>query len=390
MKNKSKLHLFIVTMLLITACTPVDVTGPPTTSKLVKFDMTAIDVGFNSPVTFVSYVETKQTFENQSSLLRQELLRYGLLYDKYNQHPDITNLKTINDTAGKGPLVVDAALFDLIAYSREWYELTQKTFDITLGAVLNVWHLYRTEGRELNASTPKQNGRVPSLEELERAHLCTGWDNLVLDESTKQIEVLNPCTQLDVGGIAKGFAVDQVLETLIQNGLEVAIINLGDSSIVTLGEKPDGSDWGIGISQPKRNALFSDNSVESLYFKGYMAISTSGDYQNYYLAEDGLYYAHLIDPSTLFPVRTSLRSVTVASDLSASASEALSKALFILDYEEALVYLDKIQALFPTNFIGAVWVYDRNEAPASAISVESEGFSVVHTENIKPFSRLYR
>lgn len=372
-------------MLMLTACTEV-----PVSSK-ERFPATAINVGFNdAPVTFIAYFDTQREFDEQFSTLRQELTRYGLLYDKYNQHPNIVNVKTINDSAGQGPITVDAALIDLITYSKTWYELSQETFDITLGSVLNVWHLYRSEGRELNAQTPKQNGRVPTLEELQTAQLCSGWDNVRIDETNRTIEILNPCTQLDVGGIAKGFAVDRVLETLIENGLEVAIINLGDSSIVTLGEKPDGSDWGIGISQPKRNALFSDNSVESLYFKGYMAISTSGDYQNYYLAEDGLYYAHIIDPATLFPVRTNLRSVSVASDLGASAAEALSKALFILEYDEALLYLEGIQALYPDNFIGAVWVYDLNEAPSSALSVESEGFSVVHTENIKPFSRLYR
>jgi FAD:protein FMN transferase len=385
MKKMKNFTLILFSLIFMSGCANI------TINPQQRFINTAVDVGFNdAPVTFIAYFDNQSKFDESFALLRQELKNYGLLFDKYNLHSNLTNLKSVNDNAGKGPIVVDQALIDLMIYSRKWHQLSRETFDITLGAVLNVWHLYRTEGRELNAQTPRQNGRIPSLDELLIAHECSGWDHVLVDTTLKSIDIVNPCTQLDVGGIAKGFAVDRVVDTLIAQGLTTAIINLGDSSIVTIGEKPDGTDWGIGISQPKRNALFSDPSVESLFFKGYMAISTSGDYQNFYLAEDGNYYAHIIDPNTLFPVRTHLRSVTVASDLGASAAEALSKALFILEYEEALDYLSFIQSTFPTNFIGAVWVYDLNQAPLGATSIESQGFSVVHTENIKPYSRLNR
>ena len=364
---------------------------PEAESSLERFSNTAIDVGFNdAPVTFIAYTKDEAEFNQYFTLLRQDLTVLGRLYDRYNNYDQLTNLKTVNALAGQGALKVDPALFDLFKVSYAWYTLSQQTFDITLGAVLNVWHNYRSEGRELNAQTPAQGGRVPTLDELQNAHQCTGWDQVLLDDNIQSIEILNPCTQLDVGGIAKGFAVDRVLNNLINQGLERAIVNLGDSSIVTLGEKPDGSEWGIGIAQPKRPVQYSDNSVDTLYFKGSIAISTSGDNQNYYFAQDGQYYAHIIDPNTLYPVVSSLHSVTVATSLGATGAEALSKALYILDYDEAIAYLSSIQALYPDDFIGAVWVYTLDQAPIGSNAITSEGFSVVHSDNLKAHSRLYR
>ena len=123
-----------------------------------------------------------------------------------------------------------------------------------------------------------------------------------------------------------------------------------------------------------------------MYFKDSIHISTSGDNQNYYLAEDGEYYHHLIDPITLFPAKTPLHSVTVATSLSAGAAEALSKAMFILSYEEALSLLAELKRTFPNDTIEATWVYELNQAPVE--SIESQGFSVVHSDGID--ARLLR
>jgi thiamine biosynthesis lipoprotein len=385
MKNTRKIVLISLLILVVSACA----VNPQT--PLQRFSNTAIDVGFNdAPVTFIAYTHSAAEFDGYFKLLRENLTEQGLLYDKYNFHGDLFNVRRLNEAAGQGPQTVDPLLMDMFVTAGKWYTLSQETFDITLGAVLNVWHKYRTIGRERNALNPSQGGDIPTREELELANLCTGWDQVVLNPQASTIEILNPCTQFDVGGIAKGYAVDRAMSALIEAGLTSAIVNLGDSSILTFGEKADGTDWGIGIAQPKRGVQFSDNSVDTLYFRSSIAISTSGDNQNYYRATDGNYYAHIIDPVTLFPITRPLHSVTVATTLGATAAEALSKALFILELDEAEAYLATLRTTFPEAFIGAVWVFSLDQSPDPSRAIFSEGFSVIHSENIKPFSRLHR
>lgn len=378
---KLKNFLFILLILSLSACK----------SEPIRFSNVLIDVGFNdAPVTFVAYTENEAKFNQFQEILRDEILVLGQLFDKYNNYEGLNNLKTINDNAGIQPVEVDQALIDLIQFAKEYYAITQNTFDISMGSVLEVWHNYRDEGKLLNSSDPAQYGRVPTLEELQIAKECVSWDFIEVNDENNTVYINNPCASLDVGGIAKGFAADIVVEKLIEAGLQTAIINIGDSSIITIGTKPNGDEWGVGIAQPKKNVLIADSSVDTLYFEGSIHISTSGDNQNYYIAEGDITYHHLIDPSTLYPVVTSLHSVTIATSLSAAAAEALSKAMFILPYDEALSLLNKLKAENPNDVIDAVWVYELDKAPSNTESKGSAGFSVVHSKDIQDQSRLYR
>lgn len=378
---KLKNFLFILLILSLSACK----------SEPIRFSNVLIDVGFNdAPVTFVAYTENESKFNQYQAILRDEILVLGQLFDKYNNYEGINNLKTINDNAGIQPVEVDQTLIDLILFAQKYYTITQNTFNISMGSVLEVWHNYRDEGKLLNSADPAQYGRVPTLEELQIANECVSWDFIEVNDENNTVYINNPCASLDVGGIAKGFAADIVVEKLIEAGLETAIINIGDSSIITIGTKPNGDEWGVGIAQPKKNVLIADSSVDTLYFEGSIHISTSGDNQNYYIAEDNVTYHHLIDPSTLYPVVTHLHSVTIATSLSAAAAEALSKAMFILPYDEALKLLNKLKAENPNDVIDAVWVYELDQAPSNAPSKGSANFSVVHSQDIQSQSRLYR
>lgn len=360
--------------------------------QATRYNDIALDVGFKDiAVSFIAYTDDEATFQTYFKQLTTAYTELGHLYDKYNNFDGLVNLKTINDTAGQGPQVVDQRLIDLLLLSKSWDDKSLHTFNPTLGAVLNIWHAYREEGKILNQEDPIAYGRTPSLTELQTANACTGWDKVLIDDEANTIDITNPCTQIDVGGIGKGYATDLVAKQLIDAGLTSAILNIGDSSIMTIGSKPDGSEWGIGISKPSRPVLIGEATVDTLYFNGSVKVSTSGDNQNYYQAQDGNFYHHLIDPTTLFPVVTPLHAVTIITDLSAGDAEALSKAMFILPYEQADPYLKTLQAQYPNNFIGAVWVYESGQAPASAVHViDSEGYSLVHSDNMVEHSRLYR
>ena len=200
-----------------------------------RFTNIAIDVGFKDiAVTLIAYTKDESTFDTYFQELTNEFSTLGHLFDKYTNFDNIVNLKALNDTAGTGPKVVDQALIDLFNESKDWTLRSEYTFNPTLGAVLNIWHDYRDEGKLLNSDVPTQYGSVPLLSDLELANACTGWDNILIDDAANTIEILNSCTQVDVGGIAKGFAADIVAEKLKAMGMDSAIINIGDSSILIL------------------------------------------------------------------------------------------------------------------------------------------------------------
>lgn len=371
----------ILILLLLSGCQ----SGPQRYSNM------ALDVGFKDiAVTFIAYTDTQEEYNAYYTQLVNDYTELGHLYDKYNNYDGLTNLKTLNDTAGQGPKKVDPRLIDLLELSKTWYDASWHTFNPSLGAVLNIWHAYREEGKLLNQDEPQAYGKVPTLEELQAANQCTGWDNILIDKLASTVEITNPCTQVDVGGIGKGYASDLVAADLIQSGLTTAILNIGDSSIMTIGTKPDGSEWGIGVSTPTRPVLLGANTLDTLYFTGSISVSTSGDNQNYYIAEDGLYYHHLIDPNTLYPVVSPLHAVTVVTSLSAGEAEALSKTLFILPYDQALQFLTDFQSKNPDVYLGALWVFEKGQEPQATHVIESEGFMVVHTDNLIEHSRLYR
>ena len=164
--------------------------------------------------------------------------------------------------------------------------------------------------------------RIPAAEELEALSGRLGMDRITLDETGV---TLQPDTVLDFGALAKGYAADLCRAQMEQAGLS-GILNLG-GNIQTVGAKPDGTDWVIGIQDPD-----GPDYRLTLTLPGSAAVVTSGDYQRYFEA-DGVRYCHILDPETRSPVRGSLRSVTVVAEQGLTA-DGLATALFVLGREK--------------------------------------------------------
>lgn len=351
-------------MLLLSSCQAKEYT---------MYEKISLTAGFDTFLQIQITTESQEAFDSEYEKLLAQYSNYNQLFDIYNDYPGVNNLKTINDNAGIQPVEVDQELIDLLLLSKEFYEITNHEFDITMGAVLKVWHNYRDEGIELN--TNGELGNLPTEEELNEAFTCTGWDKVEIDDENNTVYINQACASLDVGGVAKGFAAERLAQTLENDNAKAAIVNAGGNNR-TVNTKIDGSPWRSLIQNPDGEGGFI-----AVAHEGSTSFVTSGDYQRYYVAKDGNNYNHIIDPYTLYPA-TKYRSVTVIGKNSAIA-DILSTSLFTMDYDEGIELLAKVNELYPDNDFNAIWIVDPNKAIDSENSMELNGYQILYSEGIK-------
>ena len=329
---------------------------------------TLTDVGFD---TFVTYSQggSEAEFNENIAFIRERFLYYNQLFDRYQDYDGVNNLKTINDAAGDHGVIVDDALIDCLRTARTFTSYSPH-FDASQGTLLEVWHEYREKGIAQNEAG--EDGELPDERTLQEAYNPQSWDAIEIDEQNNEVTITDPDVSIDLGGIAKGYAVEQVKRELEERGVNGAILNAG-GNVVTIGSKSDGSAWRVGVQMP---ADLSDSTLAVLELNGSHAIVTSGDYQRYYEA-DGERYAHIIDPLTLYPPRY-CRAVTVVCDDSTMA-DCISTTLFTLSYEGGLQYLDVLEE--QGIHAQALWVFDESEdIPQSEHTFTSQGYTIITTE----------
>lgn len=209
---------------------------------------------------------------------------------------------------------------------------TKNAFHIALYPIIKAWGF------------PSEQYRIPSSEELASLLQHTDIQKLSFDEQTGTAQLTDPSMEIDLGGIVKGYTSDQVLRSMAQQGIRSAVISLG-GNVQTLGTKPDGSLWRVGIQDPD-----DPESCICLVEVADKAVITSGPYQRYFTGEDGVRYHHIIDPQTGAPAENGLTSVTIVSN-SGILADGLSTALFVMGPEQALQYWQQHRQSFDAILI---------------------------------------
>lgn len=340
---------------------------------LQKYAMTATDLGFDTVVSFTAYTESEEIYKTYEETVKELFKHYDQLFSKYDTYPDINNIKTINEQAGKQPVKVDKDIIDMLQISKEYGVFSNNEFDVTMGSVLNIWH----DHREL-AEKDSNNTSVPTQEELEKANTYTGWNHIHIDENKQTVYIDNANTQLDVGGVAKGYAVEKIAQKLEDMGCKHAIIN-GGGNIRLIGNKPEAEYWSVGIQIPDFHTV-STESLISIKINESKSFVTSGDYQRFYTYNDQIIH-HIIDPTTLQPARH-CRSVTVITDNSGIA-DILSTALFTLSHKEGQDLLDKLKETKGIE-AGAIWVYDKTQPKEDdSDSIKVNKYDIVISESLQ-------
>jgi len=266
-----------------------------------------------------TFWEVTSPVKEASGIVFTEVARLEQLLSKYNPTSEISIL---NRT---GKLKVSPDTFYVIKKSKEFYQLTDGAFDITVEPLVELWGFTplavpAKAGAGLLTGFPTQETKVPPTDEKIKFTLkMIGSDKIVLHENNFVVEFKLSEMKIDLGGIAKGFALDCAVKKLKKNNINNCLINAG-GQVYALGNK-FASPWKIAIKDPRKPGVSGTLELKN------QSASTSGDYEQFFL-KNGKRYCHIIDPKTGYPVNSGITSVTIIDDSSLNA-DALSTAVFI-------------------------------------------------------------
>ncbi|ANS73430.1 thiamine biosynthesis protein ApbE [Paenibacillus yonginensis] len=241
----------------------------------------------------------------------------------------------VNRLAGVEAVPVSDETLEAVKQSLAYAKEMDGLFDPTIGPLVDLWGI----GTE--------KARVPKQQEIDEVLKLINYKEVQIDDTAKTIKL--PCRGmvLDLGGIGKGYAADKVADYLRSQGITSALIDLGGSSIITLGTKPDGSLWNIGLQDPDQSRGTQLGTIKI----NNEVIDDSGVYERFFM-QDGIRYHHILDPRTGFPAQNGIKSLTIMSP-NATDADALSTGVFLMGVQDGLTYLEalpeKIEAFFVTD-----------------------------------------
>lgn len=338
MKKALSLFLSIICVLL-----PLGTLSSCSLQGKQKFKAYYFDY-FDTATTIVGYEKTQENFDTVCEEIKSQLEFYHKQYTIYNSYEGVNNICALNKLE-KGvhkELVVEQAVIDLLLYCKALHRETNGKLNVAMGSVLSVWHQYRNEGMNDPA-----NAKLPSMDELKEKSLHTDIESIVINEENKTVFISDPKVTLDVGAIAKGYAVERVAQYLVSKGVTDYILNVG-GNVRALGSD-NGEPWQVGIENP--DTLSAEAYIELLNLEN-KSLVTSGNYQRFYVV-DGKNYHHIIDPQTLMPGEKYMSVSVITTD--SGYADALSTTLFLMDYEEGLNLIES------TEDTEAMWVMPDGE-----------------------------
>ncbi|SHK13492.1 FAD:protein FMN transferase [Tepidibacter formicigenes] len=279
-------------------------------------------------------VITIDIYDNVSEEIFNEIFdRLRDIENKMTINKETSEVIKINSNAGKDFVKVSDDTFHVIKKGKYFSELSNGKFDISIGPFVKLWNI----GTEY--------ARVPSQNEIDNKKELVNYNNVILNESKKSVMLKEEGMVLDLGGIAKGYAADEIIKIFKESNVEHAVINLG-GNVFAYGDKPDGTPWKIAIQNPfsPRGNYIGIVSISN------KTVVTSGVYERFF-EKDGKRYHHILDSDTGYPVENNLVGVSIIANSSIDA-DSLSTVAFSLGLDEGLKLieeLENIDAIFVTK-----------------------------------------
>lgn len=237
-----------------------------------------------------------------------EIQRIENLLSKYNPNSEISRLNKAGELSVSG----DTAY--ILRRAKEFWLKSAGAFDITVGPLLDLWGF-----------TDKKF-RIPERTEINKALKLVGMEKIVFVEDDHMVKFSLPGVKIDLGAIAKGYAIDCAVKKLKEGNIKNCLINAG-GDIYCLGTKL-GKPWEVAIQDPRENDLIGYLELKD------QAVATSGDYAQYFTRKNKR-YSHIFNPRTGFPVHSGVISVTVIAP-DALTADALATAIFVLGEQKGL------------------------------------------------------
>lgn len=262
----------------------------------------------NTYMTFTAYGEDAQAALQEAEECIQQVEGLWSVTDEDSE------IYQANHSGGQ-PVTVSEETAQIISFALEMAQRTGGALDPTIYPVLTAWG-FTTDSKQ-----------VPSQQQIAQLLEQVGYDRIQINGSELTVP---DGMELDLGAVGKGYTADLVTEILRRHGVTSALISLG-GNIQSIGSRPDGSDWRLGIRAPWESGNLGVLTVSDA------AVVTSGGYENYFDDEQGNIYWHILDPSTGYPADSGLQSVTIVGR-EGRMCDALSTALFVMGAQSAEQY----------------------------------------------------
>jgi len=290
--------------------------APPAEPSLSRYEFEQVEMAV--PVRLVLYASDRETAAAAANAAFARIHRLGAVMSDYDESSELRRLCT---TAGEDRAVaVSEDLWRVLVCAQEISGRCEGAFDVTVGPIVRLWR----QARRLH--------ELPSAERLRAARQLVGYRNIRLDAEHRTVELLRPGMRLDLGGIAKGYAVAEALEILKKKGVPRALVEAGGD--IALGDRPPGKPgWRIGIAPP-------DPKSPPRFYLGLSstAVSTSGDMWQY-VEIGGKRYSHVVDPRTGRALTDHCHVTVIHAD--GATADALSKAVSVLGPQQGIKLIDE-------------------------------------------------
>ncbi len=239
-------------------------------------------------------------------------------------------LGKVNREASLKPVSISEELLFVLQEALEYKALTKGKFDVSIGKIVDAWGFKEDWDGQ---------GRVPSREELEALLVPK---EIIVDSVNKMVQFSSSAVEIDLGGIAKGYAVDRAIEVLKAYKIKGALVNAG-GNIRVYGQRPESffyfferpRPFVIGIQHPRKE----DEVLGAIELQGEVAVATSGEYQRYFF-KDGIRYHHIFDPDTGRPANETISATVIAP--TALIADALSTGVFVLGPQKGMELIEKL------------------------------------------------
>ena len=273
--------------------------------------------------------------KSDEKILDKAFSRVREIEEKMSLTIESSEVSQINKNAGIQPVSVSQETYYVLQEAKRYAEISNGAYEPTIGPLVDLWDIKADE---------KEREVLPVVKDINNKKALVDYNKLELLENNK-VFLKEKDMKIALGGIAKGYAADEVRKVLIENGVDTAIIDLG-GNLFAHGIKQDNTPWIIGIQNPFE---VTGNYIATLKIKD-KSIVTSGGYERYFKHENKVYH-HILDRETGYPSENEIGGVSIISEKSIDG-DALSTTLFVLGVEEGkklINSLEGIEAVFITK-----------------------------------------